>query len=822
MLEKLKEYAELIFDNIQDGVLVIDRDYKIISANKASEKWAKKSLLDILDHSCIEIFHDNDYVCPHCVAKVTFETGDVNVAAQRFQANGEEPSYAEISSYPIKHGDGEISECIVFIRDVTERMLCHEEILSLYNEVIQTKEYLEGVIENSADAIITTDLNGIVSSWNKGAENIYGFTKDEVIGKFLPFVVEGLIDPEWENNKRIREGEVIKRVEAIRKRKDGQIITVSLTLSPIKNTDGEVIGISGISRDITEIKRVERELRRKNQELERLFFISSAMRGTLELDRLLRMILTAVTMGDGLGFNRAILFFYDDINNILEGVMGVGPISHSEAYQIWAKLSMEKKTLTDIMREIDAGQSLQDSHFDSIVKKLKVPLDKDTILTKTVKEKRPFNVVNSYSEPLSDSVFSEQIKADAYATVPLISRDKVVGVLWVDNYFNKKPIVDEDMRFLIAFSNHVSSAIENARLYEKVQVAEKELENIFKSITDMVYIISDDYVIKDVNPAVCKRIGRSREEIIGKKCYEVIHGTSVPDINCPHQITMQSKVSHVKEIEDSFLGGSFIISSSPIFDFTGRFVGTVNVMRDVTELNELRERLVKIEKMAALGEVAARVAHEIRNPLVSLGGFARRLEKKLDGSLKDYAKIISDEVGRLESILNDILGFVKEIRLFKERIQTKELLEDIISTVESELEGRDIMIKREYLELPEIYVDANRLREAIVNIIRNAIQSIDGNGTVTIRTYIRNEMFLLEVEDTGKGICEKDLPHIFDPFYTTKKEGTGLGLTISNKIIEEHGGNIEVESVEGKGSIFRITIPINIFNREAKNENSGS
>jgi len=132
------------------------------------------------------------------------------------------------------------------------------------------------------------------------------------------------------------------------------------------------------------------------------------------------------------------------------------------------------------------------------------------------------------------------------------------------------------------------------------------------------------------------------------------------------------------------------------------------------------------------------------------------------------------------------------------------------------------MIKREYLELPEIYVDANRLREAIVNIIRNAIQSIDGNGTVTIRTYIRNEMFLLEVEDTGKGICEKDLPHIFDPFYTTKKEGTGLGLTISNKIIEEHGGNIEVESVEGKGSIFRITIPINIFNREAKNENSGS
>lgn len=281
-------------------------------------------------------------MCPHCAAQVTFETGGVNIITQKFQHKGS-TYYAELSSYPLSNESGEVVECVVFIQDITERMLCHDEILRLYSEVTQTKEYIEGIIENSADAIVTSDLNGIITSWNKGAEKIYGFKKEEAVNKFLPFVPEFLIDPEWENNSRIRNGEVIKRIETVRKRKDGSIITVSLTLSPIKNAAGDVIGISGISRDISELKDVEKELVRRNQELSRLFFISSAMRGTLELERLLRMVLTAVTMGDGLGFNRAILFLVDEKKNLLRGAMGVGPTSHAEAGQIWERLSWKRK-----------------------------------------------------------------------------------------------------------------------------------------------------------------------------------------------------------------------------------------------------------------------------------------------------------------------------------------------------------------------------------------------------------------------------------------------------------------------------------------------
>ena len=801
-----EKIAELIFENISDGILILDSNFKILSVNNSVEKWIKKLPEELIDKDCREVFHGVNWVCPHCAAEFTFRTGEINVVTQKGEHDGI-ASYAELSVYPIRNEARDVAECIIFIQDITDRMLCHDEVLRLYNEVTQTKEYLEGVIENSADAIVTSDLNGIITSWNKGAERIYGFSKEEAIGKFLPFVPEFLIDPEWESNQRIRNGEVLKRIETFRKRKDGAIITVSLTLSPVKNVAGQVIGISGISRDISEKKNVEKELIRRNQELSRLFFISSAMRGTLDLDKLLRMILTAVTMGDGLGFNRAILFLVDEDKNVLRGAMGVGPASYDEAFHIWHKISLEQKTLPDIMRDIEIGPLSKDSFLDRLTLGMEIPLTEETVLTKAVKEKTLFNVEYVEREPLSDKVLVQQLGTRAYAVVPLISRNRVLGVIWVDNFFNNRPITEEDMRFLTAFSNNVASAIENARLFEQVKLTEQELENIFESMSDMVYFVGEDYVVKNINKAVSKRLGRPSEEIVGKKCYEVFHGTKEPWAACPHQKTVVERKAFVQEVEDPYMGGTFITSSSPIFDMAGEFMGTVNVVSDITELKTLRERVIKTDRMAALGEVAARVAHEIRNPLSSLGGFAKRLEKKLEGNLKEYADIIAKEVERLEAILNDILSFVKETRIIKETVDSNRLMEDVISFVGSEIEDKNIILNKEFGEPVDIYVDPNRIKDALLNILKNGIQAIGSSGTITVRTYEKHDVCVFEIKDTGLGISNEDLPFIFDPFYTTKKFGTGLGLTIAHGIIEEHGGSITVESKTGVGSLFRVMIP---------------
>ncbi|MFI5296203.1 MAG: PAS domain S-box protein [Thermodesulfovibrionales bacterium] len=798
-----KKRLDVLFDSVQGGIITLDRDYTIISVNKYIEDWVGMPPEMLVGHNSLDIFHEKIGICPHCAAKSTFETGEINTIMQSRGVN-----YAELTSYPIKDGDGTIIECVVFVQDITERVLYQEETLSLYREVIQTKEYLESIISHSADAIVTTDLEGIITSWNQGAEKTFFFTESEAIGKFMPFVPDFLLDREKENIEKLKKGEVLKDIETLRKKKDGMIIEVSLTLSPIKDAAGEIIGISGISRDISGKKSVEKELIRRNQELSRLFFISSAMRGTLELDKLLRMVLIAVTMSDGMGFNRAILFLVDESKNVLKGAMGVGPGSPEEAWKIWDELSFQKTTLNDIMQEVIAGPLKSDAFFDRLTVGMEIPLDEETVLARAVKEKTPYNVTNVREEALSDTILIQQLGTQAYAVVPLISRDKVIGIIWVDNYFNRKQITDEDMTFLTSFSNHVASAIENARLFEQVTMAEQQLENIFESMSDMVYFNSKDYEIKSVNRAVCNRLGLSPGEIIGKKCYEVFHGMKEPYDKCPHHKTVTAKKAYIEELYDPHMGGTFLTSSSPIFDLTGDFIGSVHVVRDISELKSLREKLVMAEKMAALGEVAAKVAHEIRNPLVSVGGFAKRLEKKLDGNLREYAGIIVKEVERLEEILKEILGFVKEVRLSRETVNVNSLLDDVLKLMESGLEDRGITVTKDFRLQAEVFVDSNRVKEAFVNILSNAVQSISGSGSVSVITYAKGHDAVVEVRDTGKGIRDSERPFIFNPFFTTKAAGTGLGLAITHRIIQEHNGTIEVESEVGKGSVFRVFIPI--------------
>ncbi|MEW6599676.1 MAG: GAF domain-containing protein [Nitrospirota bacterium] len=687
-----------------------------------------------------------------------------------------------------------------------ENARLYREEIEKEKEVSQTKDYLKSLIEDSADAIITSDTEGHITSWNRGAENIYGYTEDEVSGRFLPMVPAFLQDEERNFMNKIKNKETLRNLETIRQTKNGRLIEVSLTLSPILDASENVTGISGISRDISEKKLVEKELIRKNQELSRLFFINSVVRSTLELDKLLKMVLTVVTMGDGLGFNRAILFLMDESGKVLKGEMGVGPASPEEAKNIW--LSMEGRSLGAIIEEIESGPVYLDSHLDRLSQRLSVDINGDCILCRCIKEKRPFNVRNSKAEPLVTPYLIQMLGADAFGVVPLISRDKIIGIIWVDNLFTGRPIKDEDLQFLMGFSSHIASAIENARLFENVALAQSELKNIFESISDMVYYTDSEFTIKRVNQAVVRKIGKPEEEIVGQKCFRIFHGKDKPWELCPHHKSSVSQQPYVGELEDPYLNGTFVVSNSPIFDSARNFVGTVHISRDVTELRNLRERVIHSERMAALGELAARVAHEIRNPLISIGGFARRLEKKLSGDIQEYAKIIVNEVSRLENILKEILGFVKSSRVNKSNVNINDMLSGIVDFTAPQMDERHNAVIKEFSEDPIIAViDPDRIKEAILNIFMNAAQATE-NGTITVKTRIEDNEAVIELIDTGCGIKEEDLKNIFNPFFTTKPQGTGLGLAVTHKIIQEHNGKVKVESVWGGGTAFKIYLPV--------------
>ena len=162
-----QKIAETIFEHVHDGIIMLDRNFKILALNNAMEQWTDKPLSDLTGKDCKDVFHDGTTICPHCAASMTFEKGERTIEIQR-GAQGERTKYAELSAYPIKDEAGSITGCVVFMQDVTERMRSQDK-------VTETKEYLEGFIDHSADAIVTSDLDGMITSWNKGAERIYGF-----------------------------------------------------------------------------------------------------------------------------------------------------------------------------------------------------------------------------------------------------------------------------------------------------------------------------------------------------------------------------------------------------------------------------------------------------------------------------------------------------------------------------------------------------------------------------------------------------------------------------------------------------------------------
>lgn len=686
-----------------------------------------------------------------------------------------------------------------------------------YKEINELKSYLESLIQSTADAIVATDLNNIVTAWNKGAEIIFGYKREEVIGKPLPVIPDFLTEVEKFYVEKIKQGETLKEIETIRVTKDHRIIEISLTLSPIKDMSGKIVGISRIGRDITERKKLERELIRRNEELTKILFVSSVVRSTLSLNKLLRMILTVITMGDGLGFNRAVLFLLDEESNTLQGKMAVGPSSYEEAWQIWSSLSKSKKSLYEVLEDLSKRELEEDSFFDRLCRNLQIPLDTPTPLVRAVKEKRVFNIQDVNKEE-ADPLIIQQLGSFAYAVVPLISKEKSIGAIWVDNLYTRKPITEQDINFLKGFADQVAGAIENAWIFEKVEQAEKELEMLFNSITDLLYYTDEFYTIKKVNKSFLKKLGKEEKDVVNKKCFQIIHKTEHPMKNCPHRLAMESKKEKMGEIEENYLDGIYLLSSSPIFDKEGNLRGTINIARDITEIRALREKISSMEKMAALGEMAAKVAHEIRNPLLAIGGFAKRLNREIsDEKLREYVRVIIDETRRLERILNETLSFVKPQPSPKIPLKIKTLVTDIVNLTENTLRENNNKLIIEIADEVEILGSYDKLKEVLLNLVNNANEATK-NGIITLRVKrqyeqlkeegISGELCLIEVEDTGIGISRENLKKIFNPFFTTKINGTGLGLAISKKIVEEHGGIIKVESEEKKGTIFRIYLPI--------------
>ncbi len=232
------------------------------------------------------------------------------------------------------------------------------------------------------------------------------------------------------------------------------------------------------------------------------------------------------------------------------------------------------------------------------------------------------------------------------------------------------------------------------------------------------------------------------------------------------------------------------------------------------ELAQMRNRLLEADKLAALGEVAAGVAHEIRNPLVSIGGFTRRIRKKVgeDSPLTQYLDVIIEEVTRLERTLNEMLDFSSDARGQFEEHDFNLIIQQSLELLNREMDEEAIQVQEQLAGgLPPVFCDDRQIKHVFLNLFLNAIQAMSGGGTLKVRTFTvmrEGKQFVAgEVTDTGGGISMDVMHNIFNPFFTTKDQGSGLGLSIVHKIITRHYGQVEVHSRDDGGASFLVTLP---------------
>ncbi|MBI3584094.1 MAG: PAS domain-containing protein [Nitrospinae bacterium] len=356
-------------------------------------------------------------------------------------------------------------------------------------------------------------------------------------------------------------------------------------------------------------------------------------------------------------------------------------------------------------------------------------------------------------------------------------------------------------------------------LFMEVEKSKKDWEHTFDAIKDLVSIHDKDFRFVKVNKALCEKFKMTPQELIGKKCYEIFHQTHSPHPFCPHKKTIESGEFAFSEVSDPNMGGTFILSTSPIFDVKGEFFASVHIARDVTKERQLQMQFIQAEKLATIGTLVSGAVHEISNPLTGVIGYSELLlAKDLDADTKNGLHVIHSEASRAAKVSRNLLSFAREHKPMKSMIDVHDIIEKTISLRAYELKVNNIRLVKDYSTYPIFaYADPNQLQQVFLNIIVNAEQEMTashGRGELIIKTESAHDRgnghIKVTIHDDGRGISTENLSRIFEPFFTTKPvgKGTGLGLSLSFNIIKDHGGKLYAESQSGKGAKFVIELPV--------------
>jgi PAS domain S-box-containing protein len=682
-----------------------------------------------------------------------------------------------LSADAVKNNSGKILHSISVQRDITERKKAEEELK-------KEKEWAERYLNVAGVMLATVNSDENITLINKRGCEILGYKQEELIGRnWFDTLVPQRIREEVRGVFRSLMAEDIEPVEYYENpllTKDGEEKLIAFHNTVIRDLNGHILAALTSGEDITQRRWMEKALRESENKYRIL------------LENLPQKIFSKDKYSVYVSCNEN---FARDLNIKPEEITG------RTDYDFFPKQLAEKYRADD-KKIIESGRS-------------------EDIEEKYIQDGQE-TIIHTVKTPVQD----EQGRVVGLLGIfwDITERKRAEGALQVA-YGELERRVQERTAQLSEANRELEAEITERKQAEEVaHAARDDWENIFESISDAVLILDRDHRILDANRAAIVLLQRPKDEIIGQFCFQLFHSTKNPVDRCPHEKMLLSEYPETFDIEMEVLNGIFQVTVAPILDREGKVVKTIHIAKDITQRKRMEKTLRESEKLAAAGRLAARIAHEINNPLAAIKNSFLLIKDAVprDHPYYQYVGRIDNEISRVSSIVRQMFDLYRPGSEPRRQFRLREVITDIVALLKVASEERNVDIQLDISGgSPVVTLDEGLFRQVLFNIIQNAIEASPPGEAVKVSAEVSDELLTVKVADQGPGIEQDIRDKVFEPFFSTKEgdatSGLGLGLSVCKGIIDATGGAISFSTEKGRGTVFNINIPLPKERREAKN-----
>ncbi|GIW01162.1 response regulator [Roseiflexus sp.] len=456
--------------------------------------------------------------------------------------------------------------------------------------------------------------------------------------------------------------------------------------------------------------------------------------------------------------------------------------------------------------------------------KLRMPID-DSLAGQVIRTGKPIRLDKAGAGAQLKVITGFLVRA--ILQVPLMVGNQVIGVLAVDNQQSERTFSENDQYLLSALADYAAIAIENARLYQKVKQSEARYRDLFDNANDLIFTLDRQLNIRSINKVGPTITGYAGDDLIGRPLRTMLFEDAWAPVERLLSKVLRGETTPPFELQLRRYDEETVVLevSARLIRDGDRAEAIHCIARDLTERRRLEEQLIRSEKLSAIGQLVAGVAHEVNNPLTSISGYTQLMlrDTSLSPGIREDLQHINTQAERAARIVQNLLMFAREHKPQRTLVDINQVLQSTLTLRAYQLRVDNITIVTDFApNLPQTVADPHQLQQVFLNLINNAHQAMTergGKGTLTLRTSVepcvgegnREERCIrIAVSDTGVGISPRNLSRIFDPFFTTKPvgQGTGLGLSICFGIIQEHHGRLWAESEVGVGTTMYVELPL--------------